>query len=68
MDPEITSKALQEKANCKAKDLESPGIYKLTFERTGKTYIGKAKEQSLEKRLLQHLTKAMSDIRRRTNW
>ena len=60
MDPDITSKALQMKANCTEGDLKSHGVYKFTYLPTRDTYIGKAKEQSLEKRLLQHLNKAMS--------
>lgn len=61
MNPDLTLQALQEKAQCPEGALEGNGLYKLTYIPTGKSYIGKAEKQSLEKRLTQHLNKAMSN-------
>ena len=60
MDPEITSQALQEKAKCSDGALQSHGLYSLTYLPTSETYIGKAEQQSLEKRLKQHINKAIN--------
>ena len=61
MDPELTLQALQEKAQCQEGDLRRHGLYRLTYIPTRESYVGKAERQSLEKRLIQHLNKAMSD-------
>ena len=56
MKGKITDKALQEKAKCPEDDLNKPGIYQLTYKPTGAIYIGKTKEQTISKRVKQHLT------------
>lgn len=61
MNPDRTSEALCLKAGCSKQCLESHGLYIFTYKPTGEFYIGKAEKQSLQERIVQHLTKAMSN-------
>ena len=59
MDTSKAFDALAKKADCSPEDLKRNGLYKLIH--GNDFYIGKAEEQSIGKRLMQHLNKAMSD-------
>ena len=61
MDQELTVTTLCEKAACTEEAINSCGLYRFTHAKTGKAYVGKAKKQSLKKRLVQHVNKAISD-------
>ena len=61
MDRELTIATLCEKAGCTEEAINTCGLYRFTQVDTGETYVGKAEKQSLEKRLIQHLNKAISD-------
>jgi len=58
MDTNVAYDALAMKVDCKPKDFEKHGLYKLTH--GSDVYIGKAEKQSLGKRLMQHFNKATS--------
>ena len=61
MDPNLTITTLCNKAKCTVANINRNGLYKFTHIATGHSYVGKAQQQSLKKRLLQHLNMAMSD-------
>ena len=61
MDRELTTATLCEKAGCTEEDINSHGLYRFTHAETGEDYVGKAEKQSLNKRLMQHINKAISE-------